>query len=297
MSRIEDFEAFIAIVENGSLTAAAASLRRSLQSVSRSLAALEQDVGIELLQRTTRGSSASEAGLEFYERVKPAIVSVNEAKLAATRGIAEPAGKLRISAPVLFGPSYLVPIIAEFMLQYPQVRVDLELSDAFVDLAAEQLDLAVRIGDLPDSSLRARRLGSLRRVVFAAPSYLDRHGVPEHPSDLSRHSCLVRTVDSRPGLWRFHVDDKPHSVIVHGAFRSNAMSAIYAAVMNGLGLGYSPLWQIKDLVDTGKVRLVLEAFEPTAVPIHVLWQDSASMPAKVRAFVDFLVSRLRLGGL
>lgn len=297
MSRIEDFEAFIAIVENGSLTAAAASLQRSLQSVSRSLAALEEDVGIELLQRTTRGSSASEAGLEFYERVKPAIAGISEAKRAAARGIAEPAGELRISAPVLFGPSFLVPILADFMTQYPQVRVDLDLSDAFVDLAADKLDVAVRIGDLPDSSLRARRLGSLRRVVFAAPDYLERHGAPEHPSDLARHSCIVRSVDSRPGLWRFNIDGKPHSVVVQGAFRSNTMSAIYAAVTHGLGLGYSPLWQIKELVDTGKVRIVLEAFEPTPVPIHVLWQDSASVPAKIRSFIDFLVSRLRLGGL
>jgi DNA-binding transcriptional LysR family regulator len=297
MSRIEDFEAFIAIVENGSLTAAATSLQRSLQSVSRSLAALEEDVGIELLQRTTRGSSASEAGLDFYQRVKPAIAGINEAKLAAARGITEPAGELRISAPVLFGPSYLVPIIADFMSQYPQLRVDLDLSDGFVDLTAEKLDLAVRIGDLPDSNLRARRLGTLRRVVFASPGYLEHQGIPEHPSDLARHCCVIRTLDSRPGLWRFNVDGKPHSVVVHGTFRSNTMSAIYAAVTAGMGLGYSPLWQIKDLVDTGQVRIVLEAFEPTPVPIHVLWQDSASIPAKVRVFIDFLVSRLRLGGL
>ena len=297
MSRIEDFEAFIAIVEHGSLTAAAASLQRSLQSVSRSLTALEQEVGIELLQRTTRGSSASAVGLEFYQRLKPAIAAINQAKVAAARGITDPAGELRVGAPVLFGPKFLVPIIAEFMSQYPQVSVDLELSDAFVDLAAGQLDIAVRIGDLPDSGLRARRLGTLRRVVFGAPGYLDRHGAPEHPSDLARHCCLVRTVDSRPGLWRFNVDGKPHSVLVHGAFRSNTISALYAAVTAGLGLGYSPLWQIKDLVDTGQVRLVLQAFEPTPVPIHVLWQDSASVPAKVRAFVDFLGSRLRLAEL
>lgn len=297
MSRIEDFEAFIAIVESGSLTAAAATLQRSLQSVSRSLAALEQHVGVELLQRTTRGSSASATGLEFYQRLKPAIVAINEAKIAAARGIAEPTGELRISAPVHFGPDYLVPIIAEFMTQYPHVSVDLELSDAFVDLSAEQIDLAVRIGDLPDSGLRARRLGALRRVVFASPSYLERHGVPEHPSELARHRCVVRTVDSRPGLWRFRVDGKPHSVTVQGTFRSNTMSALYAAVTAGLGLGYSPLWQIKDLVDTGKVCVVLEALEPTPVPIHILWRDSASVPAKVRVFVDFLVSRLRLSEL
>jgi DNA-binding transcriptional LysR family regulator len=297
MSRIEDFEAFIAIVENGSLTAAAASLQRSLQSISRSLAALEQDVGIELLQRTTRGSAASAAGLDFYERVKPAIVGIKEAKIAAARGITAPAGDLRIGAPVLFGPRHLVPIIAEFMSEYPQVRVDLELSDAFVDLAADKLDVVVRIGDLPDSSLRARRLGTLRRVVFAAPSYLERHGIPEHPADLTRHCCVIRTLHARPGLWRFNVDGKPYSAVVQGAFRSNTMSAIYSAVASGLGLGYSPLWQIKDLVDTGKVQLVLEAFEPTPVPVHILWQDSASLPAKIRVFVDFLVARLQLSGL
>jgi DNA-binding transcriptional LysR family regulator len=181
MSRMDDFEAFIAIVEHGSLTAAARRLNRSLQSISRSLATLEESVGVELVHRTTRHSTPSEAGAVFFHRIKPAVDEINEAKLEAANQRSEPSGILRLAAPVLFGPAFLMPIVADYMRMYPRVEVDLQLSDAFVDLGAEGLDLAIRIGDLPDSSLRAKRLGALRRVVFGAPSYFSLHGQPPHP--------------------------------------------------------------------------------------------------------------------
>ncbi len=294
MSRLEDLEAFIHIAEAGSLTQAARRLNRSLQAVSRSLAALEEDVGVQLVHRSTRHLALSEAGEAFFRRVKPAMAEIGEARLEVAERRAAPSGILRIGAPILFGPDFLVPIIAEYMRAYPQVEVELQLTDSFVDLSAEGLDLVVRIADLPDSGLQGRRLGALRRVVFGAPSYFQQHGRPAHPAELRQHACIVRTADQRPGQWAFQIDGKRRTVGVQGPFRTNTMTAIYSAVSAGLGIGYSPLWQIRHLLDAGQVELILEDFEPRPVPIHVLWQEQRLPPAKVRAFVDHLAARLKL---
>ncbi|MGZ2408773.1 LysR family transcriptional regulator [Rhizobium leguminosarum] len=297
MSRIDDFEAFIATVEHGSLTAAARRLNRSLQSISRSLSTLEESVGVELVHRTTRHSTLSEAGATFFRRIKPAVDEINEAKLEAANLRSEPSGILRLGAPVLFGPDFLLPIVADYMRMYPRVKVDLQLSDAFVDLGAEGLDLVIRIGNLPDSSLRAKRLGALRRVVFGAASYLSLHGQPTHPFDLAKHSCIVRTVDERPGEWVFQIEGKPRAVKVAGTFQSNLMTSIYAAAVHGLGLGYSPLWQIRHMVEDGRLELVLAEYEPAPVPIHAVWPEGRSSSAKVRAFLDILTFRLKLNNM
>jgi DNA-binding transcriptional LysR family regulator len=297
MSRIEDISAFIAVVESGSLTEAGRRVGRSLQAISRSLAVLEDDVGVKLVHRTTRRCTPSEAGLAFYERVSPAIADILEAKLEAVSRSAEPSGILRIGAPVLFGPDLLMPIIAEYMLLYPRVEIDLDLTDAFADLVASKLDLTVRIAHLPDSGLQGRRLGELRRVVFGAPSYFDRRGRPKHPLDLREHACIVRTIDPRPGDWAFQIDGKSRVVRVNGPFRTNTMTAVYSAVGQGLGIGYSPLWQIRSLVASGAVEIVLEEFEPVRVPIHALWQENKLAPAKVRRFVDLMARELNLHNL
>ncbi|MGY6271404.1 LysR substrate-binding domain-containing protein [Achromobacter denitrificans] len=297
MSRLEDLEAFIHIAEAGSLTKAARRLDRSLQAVSRSLAALEEDVGVQLVHRSTRHSALSEAGEIFFRRIKPALAEIAEARLEVADRRTEPSGTLRVGAPTLFGPDFLVPVIAQYMGAYPQVEVDLQLTDSFADLSGDGLDLVVRIADLPDSGLQGRRLGTLRRVVFGAPSYFERHGRPAHPSELRQHACIVRTVGQSPGLWAFQIAGKRRNVGVRGTFRTNTMAAVYSAVSAGLGIGYSPLWQIRHLLDTGQVEVILEDFESKPVPIHALWQENRLPPAKVRAFVDYLATRLKLDRL
>lgn len=297
MGRIEDLEVFVAVVELGSLTAAANRLSRPLQTVSRSLATLEDDVGVELVHRTTRRSSPSEAGEIFYRRVKPAIDEIREARLEAARRRLEPSGVLRIGAPALFAPRFLMPIVAEYMRQYKEVEVELDLSDAFVDLVGGGLDMVVRIGDLADSSLTGKRLGGLRRVVFGAPSYLAARGRPKHPHDLKHHDCVTRLGDDRQGTWMLTIDGKSRGIKVGGPLRVNAMAAIYAAVGEGLGLGYSPLWQIEHLIADGRVEVVLEEFEPAPVPLHILWREGRVPTAKVRTFIDLLSKRLKLDHL
>src|ERR1700691_880269 len=226
MSGIEDFQAFAAVSEKGNLTAAARQLGRSLQSVSRLLAALEQDVGVELVLRTTRRSSPTDAGLAFYRRLSAALAEIDAAKHEASNRSVEASGLLRISASSAFAPLYIVPTLPGFLQAHPRVEIELDLSDAYVDLIGEGFDLAIRIGELPDSSLKARLLANSRRVVFAAPRYLAKHGRPRRPDDLADHRCIVRTAAREGNVWPFKVDGRLKGVKVAGRFgTSGALDA------------------------------------------------------------------------
>jgi DNA-binding transcriptional LysR family regulator len=293
MQRMEDIAAFLAIVETGGQTAAARQLRRSLQAINRSLAALERSVGVQLIARTTRRSSPTEAGLAFYRRVKPALAEIDEARLEAANRQAEPSGLLRIGAPTLFAPAYVVPAVCAFMTRYPRVEVELKVSDRKVDLLQEELDLAVRIRDLPDSELKARRIGELRMVVYGASSYFARHGRPKHPDELARHDCVLRTVDPDAEHWPFRVAGRRRNVRVRGRFRTDSGAATHAAVAGGLGIGMAPLWQIRELVDQGIVELILEPFETARTPIYAISPPGRIVPAKTRVFTEFLAARLK----
>lgn len=292
MRRIAEIETFLAVVEQGNLTAAARHLDRPLQSVSRSLATLERGIGVELVRRTTHRAQVTEAGQTFYQRVKPALAEIAEAALEAANRGAVPAGTLRFGASVLFAPRYLVPLIARFMARYPQVAVDLRLSDHFVDLVREGLDLAIRIGDLDDSDLKAKHLGALRRVVFAAPGYLDVRGRPLHPADIAAHDCVLRGTDPEPNRWGFVIDGKVTHVRAYGRFRVDDTAAVHAAVAAGLGLGNAPLWQVRPLLQQGAVELLLCDYELPPVPIHAVWPSTKLLAARTRLFIDELAARL-----
>jgi DNA-binding transcriptional LysR family regulator len=293
MDRLEDLQAFIAIIERGSLTAAARHLGRSLQAVSRSLAALEREIGVELLRRTTRRSLVTEAGLAFHRRVGTALAEIDAAKTEAAKGRSEPAGLLRMTSSTVFAPLYVVPAIRAFLADHPKIDVQLELSDSYVDLVGEGFDLAIRIGELPDSNLKARRLAVLRRVVFAAPSYLAAHGSPRQPQDLEHHECIVRTAARDGNAWPFLVGGRLRTVGVKGRFRTNGALAANEAAVQALGIANAPLWQVKSLVDRGAVKLLLTRFEPPYVPIHAVWPATRLLPAKTQLFVDFFASRLK----
>jgi DNA-binding transcriptional LysR family regulator len=293
VDRLDDFRAFLAVVDKGSLTGAARHLGRSLQSVSRALAALEQDVGVELVRRTTRRSAPTEAGLAFYGRITAALAEITEAKLEAGGRRAEPSGRLRLTASSAFAPLYVVPAVADFLAKYPNVEVELEVSDRYVDLITEGIDLAVRIGALPDSSLKARRLADLRRVCFAAPKYLARHGRPKRPEELARHQCIVRTAALEGDAWPFSIDSGLRTVRVAGRFRASGAAAANEAAVSGLGIANAPLWQVRDLVDRGSVELILTRFEPPPIPVHAVWAETRLPAAKVKAFVDLLAARMK----
>jgi DNA-binding transcriptional LysR family regulator len=293
VDRIEDLRAFVAVIEHGSLTRAARQLGRSLQSVSRSLAAVECEVGVELVRRTTRRLSPTDAGLAFHRRVGGALGELEAAKSEAASGRSEPAGLLRVSGPPAFALPYIIPAFAAFLAAHPKVSAELELSDRYVDLVDERFDLAIRMGEMPDSTLKSRRLAGMRRVVFAAVSYFAKHGRPRRPEDLARHECIVRTSGREGDTWPFKVGTKVIAVRVTGRFRTSGAFAANEAAAAGLGIAQAPLWQVRGLLDQGRIDLALTRFETPPAPLHAVWPAARVPAAKTQMFVDFLAERLK----
>ena len=293
MDRIAHYQAFVAVVEKGSLTAAARGLGRSLQSVSRSLAAVERELGVELVRRTTRRSRPTDAGLALYRRLSAALAEIDAAKEETANRQWEPSGFLRITSSTAFAPLYIVPAAGAFLAAHPKVGIELGVSDRYVDLVSEAFDLAVRIGELPDSSLKAKRLANLRRVVFAAPDYFAKHGRPRRPHELVNHECIVRTAARQGNAWPFQVDGRRQTVRVAGRFRTSGAVAANEAAAQGLGIGNAPLWQVRPLVDRGAVELALTRFEPPPVPIHAVWPATKVLAAKTQLFIDLLTAHLK----
>lgn len=296
MDRIEDLEAFLAIVDMGSQSGAARHLHRSLQSIGRSLTLLEQCIGVPLIKRTTRQSHPTEAGRAFYSRVKPAVADIAQARLEVAGMGSELSGRLRVGAPALFARAFLVPAVCDFLARFPRVEVDVRVSDRQVDLLERDLDMAVRIRRLPDSTLKVRRLGEMRLAAFAAPDYLEKRGRPRHPSELSRHHCVVRCIDDADDGWRFRIDGRRQVVRVRGRFRCDDTSAVHVAVARGAGIGFGPLWQIGELLESGAVEVVLPEFSDI-LPIHAVFPPTRTQPVKVRLLADLLALHVRRANL
>ncbi|XIA67286.1 LysR substrate-binding domain-containing protein [Bradyrhizobium sp. TZ2] len=293
MERLDDLEAFMAIVEKGSQAAASRHLRRPLQSLNRSLIALERAVGVELIKRTTRRSEPTEAGRVFYERIKPAIAEIIEARNEAANIRGEVSGSLKVGAPFLFASCYVAPIVARFLKLYPNVEIELKASDEQVDLLADGLDIAVRIGESVDDSLTARRLYALRVVTCGAPSYLAQYGSPKHPNELENHHCILRAGADVVDKWPFRIGGRLQTVRVGGRFRSNSAAVIRDVVSEGLGLAQLPLWQIREHVDQGALAIVLPEFETEGMPIQLVWPPTRAPLERTRRFVDFLANGLK----
>jgi len=254
---------------------------------------LEHELGVELVRRTTRQSSATEIGRALCRRLSAALAEIEDAKREASRGRADPAGLLRVTTSTAFGALYLVPTISAFLAEYPRIDFDLDLSDRYVDLVAEGFDLAVRIGEMRDSTLKARRIANLRRVVFASPSYLELHGRPRRPEDLLRHACIVRTAALEGNAWPFLIDGKLKTIKVTGRFKTTGALAANEAAAQGLGIANAPLWQVRASVDRGDVELILTRFEPSPIPIHAVWPATRVLPARTQLFIDLVAARLK----
>jgi DNA-binding transcriptional LysR family regulator len=293
MDRLGAMRTFVEIVERGSLTAAAESLDRSQPSVVRSLAALEKHLGALLLRRTTRRMSLTPEGQDYLERCRRILADVEEAERAVGQDIEEPRGYLRVTAPVEFGRNHLAPAITSFLWRFDQTRVDLVLSDRNVDLVDEGVDLALRIGELADSSLIGIRVGEVRRVVAASPALLERTGEPEHPDDLSHLPCIRQQII--PGTetrWRFCESDKDLVVPIDGRFGCNQTGAAAAACVNGVGFGRFLSYQVQDLVANDQLRIVLTDYEPQPRPVSLVYPGGRLVSARMRALVDWLKDAL-----
>lgn len=293
MDKLSAMRAFVEIVEHGSLTAAASALDRSLPTLVRTLAALEEELGVRLLRRTTRRMSLTEEGRAYLDRCRRILADVEEAEQALVSDRAEPRGTIRATAPVLFGQLHVAPAAGEFLRRHPRVEVELLLLDRVVNLIEEGIDVAVRIGPLADSSMIAVPVGHVRRVVCASTALLDRVGIPETPADLAERPCVRFRGLTSTSSWRFREGRRDVSVRVQGPFTCNQAGASVEACAAGLGFGLFLSYQVADRVDRGELRLVLREFEPEPLPVSVVYPDARLMSTRLRAFVDWMKSRLR----
>lgn len=284
---------FAKVVESGSLSAAARTLGVSLASVSRQLAALEEKLGARLLSRTTRRLSLTEGGRAYYARCKRILGDVEEAEAEVSQFQASPSGRIVVSASMLFGSTFLAPVLSGFLDRYPRVSLELPLTDRFVNLVEEGIDVAVRVGGLADSSLVARRIGVFRRVVCAAPRYLKQHGVPREPADVARHDCLIFSMLAEADRWRFSSAGRDLGIPVTGRLRSNNQEVLLRAALDSAGIMLAPSWLVRDQVAKGRLRVVLQEFEPEPTPIHILYPHARLLSAKVRALIDYLAGQWR----
>ena len=292
MDRLAAINVFVAIAEAGSLSAAGRRLGMPLSTVSRYLAALEDQVRVRLITRTTRDLVLTESGRHYLESCRRIVAELEAAELRLAGEQEEPQGELAVTAPVVFGRLQVLPVVVEFLRMSPRVTARLLLVDRTVDLIEEGLDVSVRIGALPDSSLIATRVGSIRHITCASPAYLVSRGKPSSPQELRNHDCISFTALSPVERWSF-AGAKPQRVNLHPRLTVNTAEAAIDAAVAGLGITRVLSYQAARPVADGSLRLILENFEPEEMPVNILHREDRLPQAKVQSFVAFAVPRLR----
>lgn len=293
MDKLRAMAMFVTIVDRGSLTAAADASATSLPSVVRSLAALERALGVRLLNRTTRRIALTDEGREYYERCRRVLADVDEAEDALLARRQVPRGRLRLTAPVMFGRMYVAPLVSELLAEYPELNVELVLLDRVVDLIEEGLDVGIRIGHLSDSSMVALPVGQTRRVICASPGYLREAGTPRGPAELSDHRCVAFSGLTADGQWPLLEGGRTVRAPVQPVLTSNQFDAVLEACLRGVGLAQFLCYQVRALYRRGSLRRVLRDFEPAPVPIQIVYPSARLLSANIRTFVDRAVPRLR----
>lgn len=293
MDRFRAIEVFVRVAEDGGFAAAARKLSMSPPAVTRAVAMLEDHLGTRLFLRSTRSVRLTESGERFFSDCKRILTELAEAEESAIGIHASPRGELRVTAPVLFGRLYVAPVIAAFLDRHPFVTCQTLFVDRIVNLMDEGLDVAIRIGELPDSALVAARVGSVRRVVVAAPSYLRAHGRPRHPDDLARARLIQALAVESGHEWRFRENGEPTSVRLSPWLRMNTNDAVLELVVGGWGLSRLMSYQVAHHLAAGTLETVLEDYEQPALPVHVVHQEGRLVSKKVRTFVDDIVAGLR----
>lgn len=293
MDKLDSMAVLLAVVEAGSLSAAARQLAMPLATVSRKVAALEAHLNTRLLHRTTRHLALTEAGSAYVAACRRILDEIGEAERTATGEYATPKGELTVTAPMMFGRLHIVPVVAEFLAQYPEIEINLVLTDRVMHLMDEHIDVAVRIGELPDSGLMATGVGKVRRVVCASPAYLALHGAPLTPAELAAHDCISFEVMESRRAWVFGAARSAQAVPVHSRLAVNTVDAAIAAAALGVGLVRVMSYQVMDALRNDTLRIVLEPFETRPLPVSLVHKGQAPLPLKLRAFLDFVTPRLR----
>ena len=288
-------EMFVRAVELGSFSALARAWRIKPSSVSRQIGALEQELGVRLLARTTRRITLTEAGIALFEGAKESLDQLDEACRAAAEFTSSPRGRIRLSTPVTFGRRYVGPLLADLLERYPGLELEIAFHDRFVDVVREGYDVAIRAGHVRDEGLVARTLADNERVLVASPEYLAREGEPKVPSDLRTHSCLVFRYVDATDAWRFRQGGVVETVVVTGPVASNNGDLLVDSAVAGLGVVLAPRWLVADVLAAAQVRRLLATYEVTATDfdskVNLLYPSRRFLPGKVRVFCDFLVER------
>ena len=287
MDRLAAMQVFVTTVDLGSISAAADELALSSQLAGKQIRALETSLGVKLLNRTTRRQSLTDEGRLFYERARNILTEMDAAQAQIDESRSQPRGRLRISAPITFGSRALAPRLTRFMMEYPEVTVELSRTNRTVDLIDEGFDIAFRTGDLPDSGLAARRLAPHRLLLCAAPDYLKRCGTPRRPQDLRKHECLVFAHTSMRTQWSFKGPDGPATVPIAGRFSTDSGEALRAAAVAGLGIILQPSELLAEDIESGRLTKLLSKYEPDPRPLHALYAPDRRMTPKLRSFLDF----------
>ncbi len=299
MDRLDSLRVFVMVAESQGFAAAARQLGFSPPAVTRAIGGLEQRLGAQLLQRTTRSVRVTEIGERFLDDCKRILAELDEAEASAGGAHAAPQGQLSITAPAMFGRLHLAPVVLDFLTQHPKVSVRTFFVDRVVHLLDEGMDVAVRIAHLPDSSLNAVRVGAVRRVLVASPDYLSKHGVPRTPADLVRHDAIgfsqTGASNTTWSFWDQAKQGRPEREVIHPRMQliANASEVAVAAAVRGRGLARLLSYQVADDVAAGRLRIVLADYEPAPIPVHIVYAAGRKASAKVRAFVDFAATRLR----
>ncbi len=293
MDRLHLMTVYVAVAEEEGFAAAARRLGMSPPAVTRAISALEDRLGVKLLQRTTRHVRVTEAGERYLDDARRVIAAADEADEAAVGINAQPRGHMTVTAPVLFGRMYVMPGIVDYLRQHPETSVSALFLDRVVNMLEEGVDVGIRIGELSDSSYRALRVGHVRRVICAAPSYLKRHGIPQTPQDLKQHQVIVASSLSQNIEWRFVDQGEPLSVRIKPRLTVSSNDGAIEAATLGLGVTRLMSYQVAPLLAAGKLKVVLSEFESPRVPIHIIHREGRHASAKMRAFIDLMAERLR----
>ena len=288
MDTLQAMAVFVRVVERGSFSAVARELNTSQPTVSKYIAALERRLGGQLFTRRTRQLSLTDEGERYLQFCRDILAAVDNAERSFKTGQEQIEGSLRIASSVSFGRLRIAPKLSAFLQRYPGVTADLHLSDSNVDLVEQGIDIAIRIGELRDSNLKARKIGTTRRQLYAAPAYLERWGVPSSPAELAGHNCLVFSLLDQAEIWRLeHAGQWSHTQ-VRGNARSNSSEAIRQMVLDGSGISLSPTWLFDDALEDGRVLVVLPGYSPASLPIHAVMPADRRQFARVKAFCDYL---------
>lgn len=293
MDRLHLINVFVAVVEASGFAGAARKLGISPPAVTRAIGELEAHLGARLLTRTTRVVRVTEAGARYVEDCRRILAELAEADESVSGLHGAPRGRLTITAPVLFGALHVTPVVTEYLQRYPDVTASCWFLDRVVNLTDEGVDVAVRIGELPDSSLQAIRVGSVRRVICGAPSYLAERGTPQRPEDLLGHTLISANAVTPAPEWRFRIDTEQRTVKLAPRLFTTTNDAAIAAAVSGFGLTRLMSYQVDARVRSGELRLVLEGFELAPLPVHLVHREGRHASHKARAFIDLAIERLR----